>query len=305
MSFPIKGILPTICLVVFALLTILIGQTVLGFDPGTLSVFTLFATWFAFMLSTAGGWPLEKASIPIRGFIFLLISLGYGLLHMWAQPRIFGLSEDFFWPMIANLFLAIGITIAFENKLVSGLKQPAALILNALFWYLFAAGLLFLVPHLGGMIPAIWFAWFVFHFFWMDRYPVGNLPQPAKALLSFVIMVACGVLLNFVFRWFFNSGFFQPDAGFWFACWVFWLVITSWIFDTWPFQKLAQPVKCLVGLLITVALATITFCIVAFGTDIGFPDAGSYAWIFISWSYIWPICFGKWPAKVASEETAA
>jgi hypothetical protein len=303
MSFPIRGIIPTVCLIIAAILTIVIGEAALGIDPGTLSVFTLFATWFAFILSTGGGWPLQKANAAVRGFIFLAISLIYGYVHMWAQPLLFGFSADFYWPLIANLFLAIGITIAFDNKLVSGLKPLSAMILNILFWYLFAFALLYMFPHInGGMIPAIWFAWFVFYFFWMERHPIANMPQPAKGILSFVVMVACGVLLNNIFRWFFDTGFFNPDAGFWFASWVFWLVITSWVFDTWPFDKIKQPLKGLAGLVLTVALATATFCIVSFGTNLSMGEAGSYTWIFICWAYIWPICFGKWPAKVPAPE---
>ena len=296
-SFPVKGLLPSIGVVLAAVLTILIGNAVLGIDPGTLSIFTLFVTWAAFMISTAGGWPLEKFSIPVRGFTFIVISLIYGVFHIWAQPNIFGFSGDYYWPVIANLFLAIGITIAFDNKLVSGLKQPYALIFNILFWYIFTFVLLYLVPVFNGMVPSIWFAWFVFFFFWLGRYPLSELPQPTKGILSLVIMGSLGILLNFIFIWFFNTNFFQPDAGFWFAAWVFWLVITSWIFDTWPFQNLKQPRRGLIGLPLTVALATITYVIVVYGTNISLPDAGSYGWIFISWAYIWPIFLQKWPAK--------
>ena len=304
MDFPVKGILPSLGLIISALITILIGQFVIGVDPGTLSVYTLFATWFAFIISTGGGWPLQKVKAPIRGFIFLAVSLAYGLLHMWAQPNIFGFSADYYWPAIANLFLAIGITIAFDNKLVQGLKTPHAMIMNILFWYLLAFGLFFFVPFLNGMIPSIWFAFFVLFFFWMDRYPISELQQPAKAILSFAVMVGCGILLNYIFKWFFKTDFFQPDAGFWFAAFVFWLVITSWVFDTWPFQKIKQPKKGLIGLLLTVALASATFCIVVFATKLSLPDAVSYTWIFICWAYMWPICLDKWPARNKPEEKA-
>jgi len=294
--FPMRGLLPAIGLILCAVLTLWIGGGLLRIDPGTLSVFTLFATWFAFVISTGEGWPIAKVPQPWRGFIFLLVCLAYGVFHMWAQPKLFGFSADFFWPAIANLFLAIGITIAFDNKLVAGLKQPIALIMNIAFWYLFAYLMIIVVPVNNGMVPAIWFAWFLFVFFWLERWPIAGLPQPSKGILSFCMMVGFGVLLNYIFVWFFNSSFFQPDANSWFACWVFWLVMTSWIFDTWPFQTLKQPTKGVVGLVLTVALASITYVLLRFVFGVELANLGSYVWVFICWAYLWPICLGKWPA---------
>ncbi len=300
-SFPARGVLPTIGILVCAILTIGIGVGMLHIDPGTLSVYTLFATWFAFIVSMAEGWPIAKVSQPVRGFIFILVCLLYGAFHMWAQPNLFGIDAKYFWPAIANLFLAIGITIALDNKLVVGLKQPVAVIMNILFWYLVAYLLIYLIPYNNGMVPAIWFAWFLFYFFWMDRFPIADLPQPAKGILSLCVLGACGILLNYVFMWFFNTYFFNPNANSWFASWVFWLVISSWVFDTWPFQNIPQPRKAGVGLVLTVVLASITWYVIAYVLKIALGDAIGYLWVFICWGYIWPICLGKWPAteKVA------
>lgn len=294
--FPMRGILPAVGVLVCSIVTVWVGVGRIGLDPGTLSVYTLFATWFAFVISTAEGWPIAGVRQPARGLIFIAVCLAYGAFHMWAQPRLFGFPETYFWPAIANLFLAIGITIAFDNKLVAGLKQPTAVIMNILFWYLFAYLLFYIVPVNNGMVPAIWFAWFLFFFFWMERYPISHLPQPAKAILSFCIMAGCGVLLNYVFSWFFKTYFFRPDAGAWFAAWVFWLVMSSWIFDTWPFQTVRQPVKGGIGLVLTVILASVTYWVIVFVARIDLASAVGYLWIFICWAYIWPICLGKWPA---------
>lgn len=304
MSFPLKGLIPTIGIVVMSVLTIWVGTVQLGYNPGIVSVYTLFATWFAFVISTTGGWPIADVPQPMRGFIFLLVALAYGFFHMWAQPVLFGFSNDLFWPIIANLFFALGITMALDGKLVEGLKQPAAVIMNILFWYLLAFVLLFILPVNNGMVPAIWFGWFLFYFFWLDRYPLANIPQPAKAVLSFAVMGTLGVLLNYVFKWFFHTGFFQPDAGCWFAAWVFWLVITSWVFDTWPFQAMKQPAKGLVGLILTVALASLTYYVIVFVAKISLANALGYLWIFISWAYLWPICLGKWPVKEKASSAA-
>jgi len=297
MKFPLKGLLPTIGILICSILTIWIGINLLGYDAGIVSIYTLFATWFAFILSTGGGWPIEGVPQPYRGFIFLIICLAYGFLHMWAQPVVFGFSAKYYWPAIANLFLAIGITISLDNKLVEGLKQPVALIMNILFWYLFAFLLLYIIPVNNGMVPSIWFAWFVFLFFWMDRYPISDLPQPAKSVLSFAIMAGAGIFLNYIFKWFFHTTFFQPDAGTWFAVWVFWLVLSSWVFDTWPFQDVKQPTKGIIGLVLTVVLASVTYYIIAYVAKVNLQDAVGYAWIFVSWVYMWPICLGKWPAR--------
>lgn len=294
--FPMRGVLPAIGILVLSALTIWIGVGQLHLDPGKLAVFTLFATWFAFVISTAEGWPIAKASRAWRGFIFVIVCLLYGAFHMWAQPRLLGFSDTYYWPVIANLFLAIGITIAFDNKLVAGLKQPIAVIMNILFWYLFAYLIIYIVPGNNGMVPAIWFAWFLFIFFWLERWPIANQPQPAKGILSFCMMVGSAVLLNYVFVWFFHSSFFQPDANSWFACWVFWLVMTSWVFDTWPVQALKQPGKGLVGLVLTVALASTTYVVLRFAIGIELANLGSYVWVFICWGYIWAICLAKWPA---------
>lgn len=283
-------------IVVCSILSVIIGTSVLHYDVGMVSVFTLFATWFAFIVSNAEYWPFGKVKQPVKGLIFVAVCLGYAVIHLLTQDKIFGFSADYYWPFIANLFLGIGITTAFDNRLVAGLKQPVAVIANILVWYLLTAALFVLVPVYNGMVPAVWFAWFVFYLFWMEKWPIAELPLPQRGIITMFVLAALGALLAYIFVWFFKTSFFSPDAGTWFAQWVWWLVFTSWVMGTRPFQNLKQPAKGLAGLALTVALASVTYAI----SSRIFPDLGylnSLTWIFVSWVYIWPLCFQTWPSS--------
>ncbi len=279
-------------IVILSLLSVIVGTNVLHFDTLTISVFLLFATWAAFMASVAGYWPFSKVKQPGKGLIVVVFTFIYAAFHMLTQETIFGFPKVYYWPFIANLFLGLGLTAIFDYKLTSELKQPLAIIVNILVWYLLSVALFVVVPVLNGMVPAIWFAWFVYYFFWLERWPIAELPQPRKGIITMFILAGLGGLLAYIFVWIFNTSFFKPDAGTWFAQWVWWLVFTSWVLGQWPFQALKQPAKGLVGLLVTVVLASITY----FVTSNIWPDLNyllGASWIFVCWVYIWPIC---WPA---------
>lgn len=95
-----------------------------------------------------------------------------------------GFGSEYYWPLISNLFLGIGIIIAFGNRLVEGFAQPKAIALNILFCYVLAI----LLIQFMGFVPAIWFALFVYVIFWLEQWPLSKASQPAKGILCFVII---------------------------------------------------------------------------------------------------------------------
>jgi hypothetical protein len=74
----------------------------------------------------------------------------------------------------------------------------------------------------------------------------------------------------------------------------------SWNLETWPAQKITQPVKGIIGLIISLALTVLSYIVIlkVFGIDPG--TAGSVVWIFVSWLYTWDIVLAKWPADQSS-----
>jgi hypothetical protein len=109
-------------------------------------------------------WPLLRVKQPLRGFSYLAICLIIGILHPLVISWL-GYGPDTYWPLISNLFLGIGIIIAFDNPLANGFSQPKAVFFNALFCYVFAITVM-----LGyGFVPSIWFAIFVYYFFWVEK----------------------------------------------------------------------------------------------------------------------------------------
>lgn len=285
--------MPWTCVIVASVATIFIGNY-FGVDPVTLSVYTLFACWFSFIISYSDKWPLRKYSQPLQGALFLVVCIIYAFVQPYVQVNILNYGTENYWPIIANLFFALGLSAAFDNRLVKGLKQPKAVILNAFFWYLITIVLLLTI----GYVPSIWFAFFVLYFFWFDRYPIGTMKQPFKGILSFVVMGASSLVLEFAFRLagtsFVGGNLVGPV---WFAHWVFWLVATSWVFKNYPFEKLRQPLKGIVGTAMTVALALCSFYITNNLAGLPLAENLGYAWVFVSWVYIWPIVFGSWPAR--------
>ncbi|MCK9442516.1 MAG: hypothetical protein M0Q13_13990 [Methanothrix sp.] len=288
---PLRGLIPIIFVVIGSILFIVIGSNLLGLDPGTLSVYALFFVWTAFLISLSDKWPFQKVEQPYVGLIFLTVALIIGVLHPVAM-NVLGFGPEYYWPLISNLFLGVGLVIAFGNKLVNGLSQPKAVALNTLFCYVLAA----LLIKFMGFVPALWFALFVYVIFWLEQWPVLNLAQPSKGILSFVIIGFLSLILDYGFK-LAGTSFFKPDAGLWFVIWVWWLVAFSWQLETWPVKGLSQPVKGIAGLGITIALTFISYYIVtSSGLDAG--TAGSYVWIFVSWLYAWDIVFSKWPAEL-------
>jgi len=287
---PIRGILPVICVIISSLLFIGIGQGFLGISPGDLSVYALFFVWTAFIISLAGNWPFEKIRQPIRGFYYLIIALVLGILH----PVIIGwvgYGPETYWPLISNLFLGIGIIIAFGNPLVKGLPQPAAVFFNALFCYVFA-----IVLMMGyGFVPAIWFAMFVYYLFWVEQWPLQNIAQPAKGILVFTVLGLFSLILWHAYTTV-GTSFFKPEAGLFFVLFVWWLVMFSWNLETWPAQKIAQPKKGIIGLIIALSLSGLSYVVIVQVLGINAGIAGSIVWVFVSWLYTWDIVLGKWPA---------
>jgi hypothetical protein len=86
--------------------------------------------------------------------------------------------------LISNLFLGIGIIIAFDNPFVNGFSQPKAVFFNALFCYVFA--IILMVGY--GFVPSIWFAMFVYYFFWVEKWPLQHVAQPVKGILAFTFL---------------------------------------------------------------------------------------------------------------------
>jgi len=297
---PLRGLIPLIFVIIGSLLFIVIGEQVFKVNPGMLAVYALFFVWTAFVISLMDRWPVQKRKQPVVGFIFLTAALIIGILHPVIIDTL-GFGAAYYWPLISNLFLGIGIVIAFGNQIVAGLKQPKAFALNSLFMYVAAIVLLLAF----GFVPAIWFAFFVFVFFWMETWPVANAKQPSKGIILFVIMGFFSLILEYLFEQV-GTSFFQPDAGLWFVIWVWWLVTTSWTLETWPFKNMAQPGKAVAGLITTVVLTFVTYFVVLDVLNVGLAVAGSYVWIFVSWLYTWDIVFGKWPTErpaPASAET--
>lgn len=287
---PIRGLIPTICVIISSLAYIFVGELILNIEPAMLAAYALFFVWTAFMVSLCDRWPFHKVKQPYVGFVFLAITIVSGILHP-ITMSILKWNSEYYWPMIANLFFGIGVTMAFDNKLVEGFKQPKSIVFNVIFWYILATSLTIFV----GMIPAIWFAWFIYLFFWLEKWPVRDVPQPRKGILLFLMLGLFSFLLNGVFG-LFGTNFFNPDASLWFVLFVWWLVATSWQFETWPFKNTPQPKKGLFGLIITVLLTCLSYYIIVFFLRMDFLTAGAYSWVFVSWLYSWDIVLGKWPA---------
>jgi len=292
---PIRGLLPIICVIFSSIIFIIIGENIFHISAGMLSVYALFFVWSAFVISLTDRWPLRQLEQPISGFFFLLIALFSGLLHP-AVIDILGYGHELYWPLISNLFLGIGIVVAFGNPLVVGCKQPKAVSLNALFIYTFAV----VITIAFGQVPAIWFAFFVYVFFCLDQWPVADSPQPVKGIILFTMMAAMSLILEYLFE-LFGTDFFQPEGGLWFVLWIWWLVAFSWQFETWPLKKVRQPLKGLLILIITILLTFLSHSILISVFDLDAATAGAYIWIFVSWLYSWDIVFGKWPAGSACD----
>lgn len=288
---PLRGLVPTIFVIIGSLIFIWVGEEIFGIDPGMLSVYALFFVWTAFVISLWDKWPFQKLKQPAVGMAFLVFTLVVGILHPFVMEWL-GFGSEYYWPLISNLFLAVGLVIAFGNPLIRNTKQPKSAWFNTLAMYIFAILLIMVF----GFVPAIWFAMFVFLFFWLGQWPAENSPQPVKGIMLFVIMAAFSLILEYLFEYF-GTSFFQPDAGLWFVIWVWWLVLTSWQLETWPLHNVKQPLKGIGGLIITVPLTFITYYLVTsvLGLDAGI--AGAYIWVFVSWLYTWDIVFGKWPAE--------
>ncbi len=294
---PLRGLIPLIFVVVCSLLFIFIFENLLEIPPGEQAIYALFFVWMAFVVSLIEKWPLAKFKQPLVGFVFLTASLILGILHPIIMEW---LGYDWLvwsWPLISNLFLGVGIVVAFGNMFVEGLKQPASIAMNSLFMYIFALILLLWV----GFVPAIWFAFFVYVIFWMDGWPVTNMKQPQKGIMLFVIMGFFALLLWYLFI---QAGthFFEAEGGLWFVIWVWWLVLSSWVFETWPIQKIKQPFKAIIALVFTVALTFVSYYIIVDVASVSPAVAGSYVWVFVAWLYSWDILFGKWPADRPKKE---
>ncbi len=297
---PLRGLIPLIFVIIFSFLYIYIAEKVFNVTPGWQAIYALFFVWMAFVISLAGKWPLAKVRQPFVGIAFLIAALVLGTLHPFITEWLGYDKLATAWPLISNLFLGVGIVVAFGNMFVEGLKQPAALAMNALFMYIFALILMLWI----GFVPAIWFAFFVFFFFWMGTWPIQGIKNPAsKGVMSFVIMGFMAMVLWYLFIQL-GTSFFNPDAGLWFVLWVFWLVTTSWQLETWPLQKVKQPGKAIGGLVITLPLTFASFFIIKDVLGMNLGDAGMYVWVFVSWLYTWDIVFGKWPAERPTREAA-
>ncbi|MCE5296345.1 MAG: hypothetical protein LLG16_04480 [Euryarchaeota archaeon] len=270
------------------------ADKVFDIGPGWQAIYALFFVWTAFVISLMGKWPLTKVKQPLVGIAFLIAALIIGILHPFVVEWLGYDKLSWAWPLISNLFLAVGIVVAFGNMFVEGLKQPASIAMNSLFMYIFAIITLLWI----GMVPAIWFAFFVFVIFWMEGWPVQNMKQPAKGIMLMTIMGFFALILWYLFIEM-DTHFFNPDAGLWFVIFVWWLVSTSWTLETWPLQKVKQPLKAIGGLVISVVLTFITYYVISDVLEMNLGDAGMYVWVFVSWLYSWDILFGKWPAERA------
>lgn len=291
---PVRGIIPVLCVIISSIIFIGIGQETFGINPDMLSVYALFFVWTAFLVSLAGNWPLENVRQPLRGITYLVICLVVGVLHPLVISWL-GYGPETYWSLISNLFLGIGIIIAFDNPFVNGFSQPKSVFFNALFCYVFA---IILMVGLG-FVPSIWFAMFVYYFFWVEKWPLQQVTQPVKGILAFTVL---GFLSLIFWQAYSIAGtsFFKPEGGLFFVLFVWWLVMFSWNLETWPAQKVAQPVKGIIGLIISLVLTGLSYVVILkiLGIDPG--TAGSIVWIFVSWLYTWDIVLAKWPADQSS-----
>ncbi|WP_410509826.1 hypothetical protein RSJ42_06740 [Methanosarcina hadiensis] len=287
---PVRGIIPVLCVVISSIIFIGIGQGTFGINPDMLSVYALFFVWAAFIVSLAGNWPLEKVKQPLRGITYLGICLVGGVLHPLIISWL-GYGSETYWPLISNLFLGIGIIIAFDNPFVNCFSQPKAVFFNALFCYVFA--IILMVGY--GFVPSIWFAMFVYYFFWVEKWPLQQVSQPVKGILAFTVL---GFLSLIFWQAYSMAGtsFFKPEGGLFFVLFVWWLVMFSWNLETWPVQKVAQPIKGIIGLTISLILTVLSYAIILKILVIDPGTAGSIVWIFVSWLYTWDIVLSKWPA---------
>lgn len=288
---PLRGLIPSFFVIVFSLLFIFLGEQIFNLTPGEIAVYALFFVWTAFVISLAGNWPVSGWKQPAVGLFFVTVALVLGILHPFVMEWL-GYGPEWAWPVISNLFLGVGLVMAFDNGLAGDMKQPMAVFSNALFMYIFAIVALLWF----GFVPAIWFAMFVFVFFWMEKWPFQQTKQPAKGIMLFVVMGFFALLLEYCFE-FAGTTFFNPDAGLWFVTFVWWLVLSSWVFETWPLQQVKQPAKGLGGLILSVVMTFATYFIIVDVLALEVGVAGMYVWVFVSWLYSWDIIFGKWPAE--------
>ncbi|MDD4126923.1 MAG: hypothetical protein PHV39_04465 [Methanomicrobium sp.] len=288
---PLRGLIPAVFVIIVSIISIYAGELIFGLDAAMLSVYALFFVWTAFLISLCDRWPFEKLSQPASGLAFLMIALIIGIFHP-IIIQLLGFPSTLFWPLISNLFLGVGIIIAFGNKLVEGFAQPASIGLNTLFCYTLAI----LIIQIFGMVPSIWFAIFVFVIFWLDFWPVKEASQPAKGILTFVLIGALTLILEYSFI-IADTDFFNPDASLWFVLFVWWLVLSSWQFETWPFVKFVQPEKAILGLIISVILTFTSYYMIVLVLRFEPGIASGYVWVFVAWLYTWDIVFGKWPAE--------
>jgi hypothetical protein len=74
----------------------------------------------------------------------------------------------------------------------------------------------------------------------------------------------------------------------------------SWNLETWPAQKVTQPKKGIIGLIIAFALTGLSYVVIVQVLGINAGIAGSIVWVFVSWLYTWDIVLGKWPADLST-----
>lgn len=292
---PVRGIIPVLCVIISSIIFIGIGQGTFGINLDMLSVYALFFVWTAFIVSLAGNWPLKKVKQPLRGFTYLAICLIIGVLHPLVISWL-GYGSETYWPLISNLFLGIGVIIAFDNPFVSGFSQPKAVFFNTLFCYVFA--IILMVGY--GFVPSIWFAMFVYYFFWVEKWPLQQVAQPVKGILAFTVLGFLSLILWQAFS-IAGTSFFEPEGGLFFVLFVWWLVMFSWNLETWPTQKITQPIKGIAGLVISLVLTGLSYVVILEVFEIDPGTAGSLVWIFVSWLYTWDIVLAKWPADQSSE----
>lgn len=299
---PLKGIAFTLfSIAVGAVLWALLrGPFSLDYASATL-VFTVCIVWFWQLAWSFGGWPasLFTESRWVRGCVnwVLLMLVAWLTIKGWEWwfDKPFVQTSIGVWGLTA-LFGGVLSLFFFGNRLLlpeseAAASQPLAGFTNLVWALGFLPLVLLFLPKLAGLapigVPYIWFPIALIPLTYFGGKPFDRLGQPYAGLAYAGVTFIGTVLFAGILK---RAGidFFAADVGglkgnILVATWTNVGLVFAWLFNMWPYGKLAQPLK---GILSTVTTLGISLAIYAVLVG-AFAPADYAAVIFGQFCFLW------------------